>query len=385
MRTTLATSPASPPPPSQTERAHWVAFSHCAPIGPKQFSRLISSFPSLETAWNASDEELRSIGITDKAIEARTKNLETFPDPVKLLENITDAGIDVVTIRDDQYPRLLKEIPDHPYVLYTRGTLTDMRTTLGIVGTRRATSYGIEVARRFAQELAGAGVGIISGLALGIDAASHAAAVEAQGYTIAVLGSGVDDIYPRTNQGLADSIIANNGCILSEFPPGTFPQKQHFPIRNRIIAGLSKGVLVIEGGQDSGSLITARLALEYNRDVMAVPGDIFRDMSAGPNRLIQMGATLVTRPHDVMETLGEGNAENIHRVDNPGMISNNQLHTQTTAEERALLDLLAHAPRHVDELIHLSALSPAVVSAALTTMELKGAIRNIGGMNYVRH
>jgi DNA processing protein len=290
------------------------------------------------------------------------------------LSRLLELGVTVLTWDSPDYPSLLKVIPNSPPVLYVRGELLPQDDwALGVVGTRRATVYGREATHALVGGLAAGGVTIISGLAYGIDTYAHQTALDAGGRTIAVLGSGVDIIYPAQNRKLADK-ISSQGAIVSEYPLGTRPEGSNFPPRNRIISGLSLGVLVVEGTTRSGAMITADFAAEQGREVFAVPGNILNRLSSGPNQLIQNGAKLVTSIGDVLEEL------------NLTMVAE---HTEAreilpdNETEAVLLQHLSAYPVHVDDLGRAAGLSASEVASSLTLMELKGKVRQVGGMNYV--
>lgn len=305
--------------------------------------------------------------------------------PSEELEKVRQAGINPIAIDDPAYPHLLREIPDSPQLLYCRGNLPGIRPTVAIVGTRKATDYGREVARRMSHELAIRGISIISGLALGIDATAHESAVDALGHTTAVLGSGLDHVYPVANAQLARRIVETGGCLISEFALGVQAQKFHFPVRNRIIAGLSLGIVVVEGNKDSGSLITARLGLDYNREVMAVPGDILRTASTGTNDLLKAGARPITCVDDILDALYLEHFKERHTgVDKPATFDNNQQHTQLTDNEKALLSVLEREPKHIDEIVKMSKLQVSIVNSTLSMMEMRGLVKQLGGMKYIR-
>jgi DNA processing protein len=279
----------------------------------------------------------------------------------------------VVTVNDDAYPQMLKEIHDPPLALHVRGDVSLLaRPAIAIVGSRRASPYGVNAATQLARQIASAGVVIVSGLARGIDAAAHTATLDAGGQTIAVLGTGIDVVYPSTNKRLFER-IAREGLIVSEFPPGTPPKPEHFPIRNRVISGLSRGTVIVEATSRSGSLITARMAAEQGRDVFAVPGSIFSPGSEGTHRLIQYGAKLVHDVNDVLEELPGG------------------LHVKELREaepESPLKEVLAALSReeaaHVDAVAARLHRTPATVAESLLQLELGGWIRAMPGARYVR-
>lgn len=280
-----------------------------------------------------------------------------------------------ITINDSDYPKILKEIHDPPKTLYTRGGFKgEDRIAVGIVGTRDCTSYGKRVTENIISDLAEAGITIVSGLAKGIDTFAHKAALERGGRTIAVLGSAADSksLYPSCNRGLA-SKIAQNGAVISEYPSGTKSEKWFFPKRNRIISGLSLGVLVVEAPEKSGALITAACALDQNREVFAIPGSIYSENSIGTNRLIKMGAKLVTCASDILEEL------NLPVVEEKG-----ETFKPETKEEKILLGVLTKKPIHIDEIVKQGKLNSGIVSSTLIMLESKGTAKNIGGGYYIK-
>jgi len=356
------------------ERLYWLGFSLVPDIGPKRMGLLRSYFGDLKSAWNATETQLRQSGLEKQPTEnlarqRRALNLTTQA------EKIERAGARFLIITDDEYPPLLKVLPDAPAVLYVRGRLTsDDSRALGMVGTRKATSYGRDAAAHFSRQLAAQNVTIVSGLAHGIDAAAHRGALESGGRTLAVLGCGVDIVYPSDHQELAREIV-KHGALISEFPVGAPPEARNFPRRNRIISGLSLGILVVEAPEASGALITAQIALEHGREVFAVPGNIFSRESSGANRLIQDGAKLVMRIEDILDEFN---------------LAHRAVETRATAEriapgsenEARLLEFLSVEPIHVDDLVRLCGLNIATVSSTLTILELKGLARTVGHMQY---
>jgi DNA processing protein len=291
------------------------------------------------------------------------------------MARIEASGARVLTWQSPDYPERLKEVDDAPPVLYALGSLTPSDAwSVAVVGTRRVTTYGREAAARLSAELAEAGVTIVSGFARGIDTIAHHAALDAGGRTIAVLGSGVDVIYPSENRRLAQRMLdEGTGAILSEYPLGTQPDAVNFPPRNRIISGLSVGVLVVEADLKSGALITVKFALEQGRDIFAIPGPITSRMSEGTNSLIKRGAKCVTSARDILEELDLGMVtEHVEAV--------RSLPDDPT--ERMLLEFLHDSSQHIDELTNRSGLPASTVSAVLTMMELKGMVRHLGGMQY---
>jgi len=355
------------------ERAYWVALVQFRSFGAVRMSRLMRHFGSGKRAFEASAGELVESGI-EPQIASRFLQERIHIEPEQLMRECEVQGVHVVTLMDDIYPPLLKQIYDPPAVLFLRGALPDpARRHIAVVGSRKASEYGIRVTQEMVKSLAEAGAVIVSGLAYGIDAVSHDTTLNAQGTTIAVLGSGVDDesIYPSAHRALASRILASGGALLSEFPLGTHPLKQHFPFRNRIIAGISHGTLVVEAALKSGSLITARCALECGRDVYAVPGSIHSETSQGPHNLIKLGATPVTCVQDLFGL-----------EDVPTPVKNR--YQPRGEEETALWNRLTTMPIHIDELIRATQLPPHKVGSTLTMLEIKGAARHHGGQFYTR-
>ena len=355
---------------------YWVALNNFSKFGPVKFKKIRRYFANLKDAWTASLTELRQAGLEEKiAEEFIAARLKINPD--ELMEKIHRQDIKLITCEDKNYPKLLAQIYDPPPLLYYRGQLELAdEFALAVVGSRKYTSYGRQAIERLVKNLADNNLTIISGLALGIDALAHEAALAAQGRTIAVLGSGLDreNIYPSQNRYLADKIIASGGAILSEFPLGALPLKHHFPQRNRLISGLSLAVLIIEAGEKSGSLITASHALEQNREVFALPGSIFSPYSVGTNRLIKLGARLVTDANDIIEAL------NLTQV--ASFINNKKIIPESVEEEK-ILKVLDFEPRHVNELIRLTKLDTSIINSTLVVMEMKGLVKNLGNMQYV--
>ena len=352
---------------------YYIGFNLVNGIGPARLDRLISFFGSLAEAWNAAPGDLQLAGLDTRTVEALVavrsgRDLEA--ERVKLAE----AGVRPISRDDPAYPVHLRGLDNAPPLLYVRGTLADNdRWALAVVGTRAASTYGRDVTRKLVAELAAAGVTVVSGLALGIDTAAHEAALAAGGRTLAVLGSGVDHIYPYANRRLGHA-ITSQGALISEYPLGTKPVAANFPARNRIISGLALGVLVVEAPARSGALITVEFALEQGRDVFAAPGSIFSPKSEGPHRLLRDGATIVTRVDDILEAL------NLHDAVEQQAVA---AAMPDTPEEAALLKLVEAEPRHIDAISRDSALAPPLVSATLAMLELKGLVKQVGGMRYV--
>lgn len=355
---------------------YWLALSQFYKFGPIKFKKLKNYFPDIESAYKASYKDYLMAGLEEKIAE-EFMIFKHQIDPDKLLEKLNKEKLNALTIEDPAYPKLLKQIYDPPFILYYRGRLEAFDGfLLAVVGARKYSDYGRRVAEKLVRELALRNLTIVSGLALGIDALAHIAAIEVGGKTIAVLGSGLDqqNIYPSQNRYLADKIQAHDGLILSEYPIGTLPLKHHFPQRNRIISGLSSATLVIEAGEKSGALITAFHALEQNREVFAVPGNIYSGVSEGANRLITMGAKLVAGAKDIIETMNLTEAA--------AYIENKKIIPET-AEEELILARLSYEPLHIDELKQLTRLDTAVINSTLTIMEMKGLVKNLGSLRYV--
>jgi DNA processing protein len=352
---------------------YWVGFNIVHGIGPMKFRALLNHFGDLEEAWQADAHELKSAGLDRRAL----KNLMTTRSTVSLdgeMEKIERQGAKVLTWDDPAYPTRLLNIYDPPPVLYVKGEILDEdQWAVAVVGTRGATVYGKEAARQIAGGLARNGLTIVSGLARGIDSEAHRAALDAGGRTIAVLGSGVDVIYPAESRKLAQAVI-ERGALVSEYALGTRPEAGNFPPRNRIISGLSLGVVITEAGERSGALITADFALEQGREVFAVPGNIFRKKSMGVNKLIQQGAKPILSVEDILEEL------NLTMVSQQAEVRAVVPENET---EAALLEYITADPVHVDEIGQKSGLPIAQVSSTLALMELKGMVRQVGGMNYV--
>ncbi|MCC7358461.1 MAG: DNA-protecting protein DprA [Anaerolineales bacterium] len=355
------------------DRRYWIAFNLVKGIGPVKVRRLLDHFGDLEAAWNAPLAALAAAGLDRRSLE----NLQAVRGSGKLdaaLREVDRLGVQTLTWDDADYPRNLREIAQPPPVLYVKGALAPAdEWAVAVVGTRHGTPYGREAARELSAGLAAAGVAVVSGLARGVDAIAHKAALDAGGRTLAVLGSGIDLLYPPEHAGLAEA-VARQGAVISDYALGTPPDAVNFPPRNRIISGLSKGVLVVEAGEGSGALITSDFAAEQGRDVFAVPGSIFQRSAVGSNRLIQQGAKLVHSVSDVLEELNLV-AVNEHKA------ARAVLPADTT--EQSLLACLSGDPVHIDEIGAQAGLPISQVSGALALMELKGLVRHVGNMHYI--
>ena len=358
---------------SADELKYWVAFSGIAGIGRVRISQLKEYFGSLQEAWKASEGKLRQAGLDSRSIDA----LVTLRPRISLdaeMEKLERYRIKVLIHEDPLYPARLKEIYDYPPVLYVRGNLpVQDEPCLAIVGTRRPTIYGRQVTEEIVADLARSKITIVSGLARGIDSVAHRAALDAGGKTIAVFASGLDIVYPGENAKLAQA-ITEHGAVLSEHPLGAKPKPENFPLRNRIMSGLSLGVLVVEAGERSGALITAHQAVEQNREVFAIPGSILSPASQGTNRLIQEGAKLVRNYTDILQEL------NLTIVVQQAEIKE---FSPADEAESAILKQLSSEPSHIDEICRRSGLAMPEVSSTLAMLELKGIARQAGSMNYV--
>ena len=358
---------------SADELKYWVAFSGIAGIGRVRISQLKEYFGSLQHAWKAPEGKLRQAGLDSRSIDA----LVTLRPRISLdaeMEKLERYGMKVLVYEDPLYPARLKEIYDYPPVLYVRGNLpVQDEPCLAIVGTRRPTIYGRQVTEEIVADLARSKITIVSGLARGIDSVAHRAAMDAGGKTIAVFASGLDIVYPGENAKLAQAIM-EHGAVLSEHPLGAKPKPENFPLRNRIMSGLSLGVLVVEAGERSGALITAHQAVEQNREVFAIPGSILSPASQGTNRLIQEGAKLVRNYTDILQEL------NLTIVVQQAEIKE---FSPADEAESAILKQLSSEPSHIDEICRRSGLAMPEVSSTLAMLELKGIARQVGSMNYV--
>jgi len=362
----------------QNEQIFWHAFNCVDGFGPQAFKKLLAGFSSLEQAWKSTDtDRFEQLGLTKKQIDnfflSRQKNL-----PENIFGELAKEKIEILTIKDEAYPSHLKEIASAPPVLYLRGNRAILSNkSIAIVGSRKFTEYGRRVTENLTRDLVRAGLTIVSGLALGIDGIAHRAALDAGGITAAILGTGIDDatIYPREHFNLARRIIESGGALITEQPPRTPSLKQNFPARNRIMAGLALGTLVIEAAESSGSLITANFALEQNREVFAVPGDIFSPQSDGANLLIKKGAKMVTSAADILEEFSLSRAQ----IELPLKIFKPE-----SPEEKIIWKIISNDPLHIDKISKLTKLETATVASTLATLEIEGAVKNIGGQNFIK-
>lgn len=355
------------------ERIFWVGLNMVYGIGPAKFKALLDHFGDLQSAWEAPAASLRASGLSEKIVKNLIKTRADL-DLNRTWDKLQADDINLYTWLDEGYPKRLLEVAQPPPVLYARGEFVPNDDwAVAIVGTRKMTGYGQQVTEEVASFLARNGVTVVSGLAKGVDATAHQAALNAGGRTVAVLGSGVDQIYPAVNRGLAMEMISS-GAVVSDYPMGMKPVAANFPPRNRIISGLARAVVIVEAGQRSGALITASFAAEQSREVFAVPGNIYGPQSVGANQLIQKGATPLLAPEDLMSVL------------NMAMLNEQQAARTilpSDPTEAAIFSVLGHEPQHIDDLTRQTELPPAQVSSTLAMMELKGMVRQVGGMQYV--
>jgi DNA processing protein len=359
----------------ETERTYWIAFAKVRGIGRVRFQQLEQHFGTLAEAWRATPGALRSAGLDDSAVRAIVDGRPAI-NPEDEAEKLARAGINAFTWHDAPYPKQLREVYDRPAVLFVRGQLvTSDEWAVAVVGTRRVSVYGRQAAEEMARGLAANRITVVSGLARGVDAIAHRAALDTGGRTVAVLACGLDLVYPPEHKRLAEQIV-ERGALVSEYALGTEPRGDFFPRRNRILSGMSLGVLVVEGDLKSGALITARQALEQNREVFAVPGSIYSPNSRGPNQLIQAGEAKLTL--DVQDILAELNLSMAaHQIEALELIPEDET-------EAVILRQLSTEPLYVDDLRRSCGLPIASVTSALAMLELKGHVKQVGRMNYVR-
>lgn len=355
------------------DTAYWVAFRGISGVGPVRVQRLLDYFGSMRTAWEADAGVLRTLleeRVVRQIVSARQRE-----DPADELARLASEKVRVITLLDDDYPSLLREIPSPPPVLFIKGDLlaTDRRA-VAIVGTRRVTPYGRDMARSISRDLAMAGVTIVSGLARGVDGIAHQAALEAGGRTLALMGSGVRRIYPADHRGLAERIRAQ-GALISDFLPDAPPDAPNFPARNRLISGMALGVIVIEAPERSGALITVDFAADQGRDVFALPGSVMSEASAGCHRILRDGARPIRHAQDVLDDLRLGDAPRQLAIDTSVMLDE---------PTRRVLAVLTGEPRHIDDIAAAADVEITSLSSMLMGLELQGLVRNVGAQYYSR-
>ena len=356
------------------EHFYWFALKSVPLVGNVTFRRLLEHFDTPERALKAAESELALVRGLNAAVVESIKSHDYRKFAELECEKVEKAGVKVVNFLSEEYPKVLLEIPDPPPYLYVKGNPAGIEPAIAIVGSRRASTYGLMTTSRLAGELAEHCVTVVSGMARGVDSAAHRGALNGGGNSIGILGCGIDVVYPPENGRLFDEMSAQ-GALFSEFPMGTLPLAENFPRRNRIISGISRGVLVVEAMESSGSLITAQYALEQGREVFAVPGNINCCSSRGTNRLIKQGAKLVESVEDILEELPCRQTRiGIGVSAAPGF--------SLTPQEAAIYTLLAGTPLHIDDIIVKSGLTVGEVSAILLRLELKGAIMQLPGKNF---
>ncbi len=370
----------------------WISLNMTPGVGPRKATQLLERFGSAESVFHATRSELESLRLKAETIESILKR-EFHEKAVEEFNKVKELGGDVLILDDGSYPFLLREIADPPITLYVKGDWQACfdAPCIGVIGSRKCSTYGENASEMLARDLAEHGVCIVSGFARGIDTAAHRGAIRGKGKTIAVLGTGIDQIYPKENKKLVEEILESGGAIVSQFPLETPPLKENFPYRNRIISGLSYGVLLVEASERSGSLITARLAMEQNREVLAVPGNITSRNSFGTNYLIKSGAKLVQQWQDVVNELP---SEISARILPPKLDENTSEEKSAQPElapanlsdnERKIRSLLsADEPIHIDFLLETSGLSFGELNSSLVGLDLKDLIRALPGNFYAR-
>lgn len=359
----------------------WIALKAVAGVGNLAFRRLLERFGSPEMAVRATEPAITAVEGISPALARRIRAADpASPETRREVERARDLGFQIITMTDPVYPELLRQIPDPPPYLYVMGRLIGDAANVSIVGSRNATNYGREIARQLAGDLAGMGITVVSGMATGIDAAAHQGAIDAGGLTVAVLGSGLNRIYPAQNKRLFHE-IAGHGAVVSEFALDAEPDARHFPKRNRVISGMSLGTVVVEATRRSGSLITARMAMEQNREVFAVPGSVHSFKSTGPHDLIRQGAKLVEHARHIVEELRLAPRRNEPPV--PGKADTRLDLSDLSADERRVVDALDAYPVNADTLCRSLNLASGDLAGILLQLELKEIVRQLPGNQYV--
>jgi DNA processing protein len=362
----------------------WLALALTPGLAARLSARLLKEFGSPDEVFRASLPRLEACRLPAAVAQAVSKK-QSFKRAEKELAHIRDIDrCGLLNWTDPEYPQSLLQIYDPPVLLYYRGDPQILNLpNIGIVGTRKPTLYGTQMAERLGRELAARGVVVVSGLARGIDAIGHQGAVAVNGRAVGVLGTGIDVCYPKENRKLYEKVL-ERGAILSEFPLGTHPAPENFPIRNRIVAGMPLGVVVVEGAQYSGSLITARLAMEFGREVFGVPGNVTQPVSFAPNQLIKQGAKLVTNGDDIIEELPTPVRAVLVQAERPESAQRNLLAAASlNSSEKKIFDLLeCDQPRHIDDIVETSSLNSSEVLATLFDLEMKGLIRQLPGKQF---
>lgn len=360
----------------KSDLKYWIWLSSLANITPRRKYLLLEWYKDPALLWEVSESELKISGLCSAKVIKQLTDKEARRTTAHTYESLKRCDADVITIYDKTYPNMLKNIPDPPLVLYCRGKLEEEARYISVVGSRRATWYGLDIAKRLSREMAGHGITVVSGMARGIDSKAHKGAIEGGGRTVAVLGCGVDIAYPPENRGLMNDII-QNGAVISEYIPGTEPSQFNFPARNRIISGLSQGVAIVEAGKKSGSLITADFALDQGREVFAVPGNINSNNSTGTNRLIRDGAKIVTNVGDILDELKISyDAQNTSN--GAGRLSSMKL----SGNEKTIAQKLLNGPVHLDAISRDCGISVQITASILLMLELSGFVEQLPGKYY---
>ncbi len=355
----------------------WLCLKNVPGIGNHLFKRLIEQFGSPQRVFQMTPPELMAVEGISKHVATAILNFKA-PQGIRAeLEQVQQKGYALITLTDSSYPMLLREIPDPPPLLYVSGNLATAKQSIAVVGSRNATAYGISATRNLCADLTAFDITIVSGMALGIDTAAHQGALAGKGKTVAVLGSGLNNIYPAENRRLFER-ISEQGAVISEFGLDTRPEAHNFPIRNRIISGMSMGTIVVEASRKSGSLITARLAAEQNREVFAVPGSIHSFKSTGTHTLIKQGAKLVENAQDVLEEL-TAFMEQASAPAEPGENSTESRLAFLPPEELDLYQMLSPYPEHIDAIIRKTNIEPGILLSLLLQLELKGMVQQLPG------
>lgn len=358
-----------------TEKEYLTAIAAFVYFGSARIRLLVSYFKSAKNVWESSEKELLEIGLSEKKVKEFIDFRKKFQHE-EYFKKLEKFGVKIITFKDKDFPANLSNLPDSPAVLYCKGSITGLdRSSVAIVGARKMTSYGKEVAENFSSVLAGFGVTIVSGLAHGIDTMAHKACLSVGGITVAVLGCGLDNIFPSENSILAAEIVKKGGALVSEYPLGYPPLPANFAVRNRIISGLSTCVLVVEGAEKSGTLLTANHAANQGKTVFAVPGQITSPLSGAPLFLLKNGAKIATEPKDILDELDlevKVDREKMRKAvpDNP--------------MEEKIIECLETEPYYLDELVRITGNKTSEISARLTIMEMKGLVKNLGGGKYKR-
>ena len=362
-----------------SELKSWLALYTVPTIGPVRFTALVKHFGSPEKVLSASERELSELPDIGAVIASNIKSKISWDKAEEQVKLAEKNQIRVITFQDEIYPEVLKSIYDPPPFLFIRGEIRkDDRYAVAIVGSRSASVYGKRITERIGRELAKNGITVVSGLARGIDSIAHLSALKEGGRTLAVFGSGLDVIYPPENEKLAEK-ITSSGAIISEFFLGTRPEAPNFPRRNRLISGLSLGVVIVEAGEKSGALLTASCALEQNREVFAIPGNLGSKNSEGTNALIKQGAKLVTRVEDILEEL-----KITRKSDKSPFIPPEQDLSHLTEAEKSIFSLISDEPHHIDKIAGLVSLGVPQVLSTLLSLELKGLVKQLSGKMFVR-